>query len=149
MASQMEQYQEAAKRLGWIAAWREMHRFAQSLVDRSGRYEDTRAAKEMLDLCTSQLFMSGEPGVPAPSKLSPEITTLGGDPMTLQVSMSAHADTAEAEDQMLDKLRSAAKAMAESGELYSASANTSHHGTVDLKADVADTADDPGGSAFR
>lgn len=137
MASQFDQYQETAKRAGWVSAWQEMLRFVTPIIDRAGRYEDTRSAVMMRDLCTSQLFLSGAPGGVEPGKLSPDINTLGVN-MTISVSVSAHADTAEAEDQMLDKLRSAVKAMADSGQVYSASASTSHHGTVDLNVPKAE-----------
>lgn len=76
MASQFDQYQAAAKRAGWIAAWQEMLRFVTPIIDRAGRYEDTRSAVMMRDLCTSQLFLSGAPGGVEPGKLSPEIATL-------------------------------------------------------------------------
>lgn len=61
--------------------------------------------------------------------------------MTIQISISGHADNSDAEGNFLDAATEAVRKMRESGEVYSASATTSHHGTVDLVT-VADTTDD-------
>lgn len=76
MATQFESYQDAARRSGWVAAWQEMLRFVEPLISRAGKYEDTRNAILMRDLCTSQLFLSAAPGGIEPGKLSPKVRTL-------------------------------------------------------------------------
>lgn len=146
MATQLESYQDAARLAGWTAAWQEMLRFVLPIIQTAGRYEDTRNAVLMRDLCTSQLFMSGASGGLPPGKLSPEISTLPkGENMTISFSLSAHASGDDsdaqkaAEDKMLLALRNATAKVLANGELYSATASTQHHGTVDLAAAVRET----------
>jgi hypothetical protein len=52
--------------------------------------------------------------------------------MTIQITLSGHADNADAEGNMLDAVVEAVNKMRESGQVYSASASTSHHGGLDL-----------------
>lgn len=56
--------------------------------------------------------------------------------MTINISIAGHAEGKEQERAMLGAFRDAVMQAESDGEVYSASASTTHHATVDLKQDL-------------
>lgn len=59
--------------------------------------------------------------------------------MTISISISGHVDDADTEARIVEAAKDLVSTLREAGQVYSASAGTSHHGTVQLNTGFSDS----------